>query len=337
MNAGAMSLSAALMIGLLLAVRSLALHRLPKAVFPLLWCAVLVRLFTPFYVIVPIRRAGGGAVPWNDAGWLRGLWLIGAAALAIIFLVTHLLARREYREALPVEHAFAASWLERHSCRRARVYRSDKIGTALTYGILRPVILLPAAMDWEDTDRLECVLAHELAHVKRLDVALKWALAAALCLYWFHPLVWVMYLFANRDIELACDEAALAMLGRDRAGAYARALVAMGAGGKPRPLAGQFGSRMMEERIRAIMTNKKTGICALAAVLAVACGLAAAGFLKAGRVADSATSADYLPDYSDANEGVIPHETGDSVDAAPEYVDEAGTFTGEDYTVSFVQ
>ena len=102
---------------------------------------------------------------------------------------------------------------------------SDQIVSPLTYGILRPVIILPKRMDWEDHNSLYFVLTHELAHIKRWDAAWKLCLAAVLAVHWFNPLVWMMYALANRDIELACDEKVIRTVGSKRRVAYARVLV----------------------------------------------------------------------------------------------------------------
>ncbi|RAZ18687.1 peptidase M56, partial [Klebsiella oxytoca] len=69
----------------------------------------------------------------------------------------------------------------------------------LTYGIIHPVILLPKSTDWTDTERLNYVLEHELAHIRHFDAAAKLALTAAVCVHWFNPLVWLMLSLANRD------------------------------------------------------------------------------------------------------------------------------------------
>ena len=48
--------------------------------------------------------------------------------------------------------------------------------------------------------RLAFVLTHEMAHIRRFDALSKLLLAAAACLHWFNPLVWVMLVLANRDL-----------------------------------------------------------------------------------------------------------------------------------------
>ena len=70
-------------------------------------------------------------------------------------------------------------------------------------GVIHPVIFT------ENHSRImkrDYVLAHELVHIKRFDIITKVVLAVALCIHWFNPLLWVMYVLANRDIELSCDE-----------------------------------------------------------------------------------------------------------------------------------
>ncbi len=80
----------------------------------------------------------------------------------------------------------------------------------MTWGCLRPTILLPAdARDWEQ-ERVRAVLLHELAHVARNDWAAQVLLARTVCaLYWFHPLVWLAAACFRAEAERACDESVL--------------------------------------------------------------------------------------------------------------------------------
>lgn len=202
---------------------------------------------------------------------LAALWLGTALLLAGGFLWSHLRSRRIYAASLPCREGFVLDWLAAHPLRRpvqARV--SDRIAAPLTYGALYPVILLPAGMDWEDREALSCVLAHEHTHIRRFDALRKAFLAAALCLHWFNPLAWVMYVLSNRDVELACDEAVLRG-GADRE-RYALALLELEERrGRWTPSGSHFSGHALEERIKAIMKRKHISITALAAVLVVMC------------------------------------------------------------------
>ena len=94
------------------------------------------------------------------------------------------------------------------------IRRSDRISSPLTFGVLRPVILLPKSTDWSDEDALRFVLEHEFVQVRHFDALFKLALVAAVCIHWCNPLVWAMYILANRDIDLSCDEAVIRRFGR---------------------------------------------------------------------------------------------------------------------------
>ena len=208
------------------------------------------------------------STPGTD-GVLTAVWLAAALALAAWFLWNHLRFRRLCADSLPCEDAFVCGWLAAHPlCRGVRARTSDRVTAPLTYGVLRPVVLLPSGMDWPDRAALSCVLEHEFQHIRRFDTLRKALLAAALCLHWFNPLVWALYILSNRDMELACDEAVTAR-GADRAG-YARTLLRMEEQRGQWGLSGShFSQNALEERIRCIMQYKKTSIAALVAVVTV--------------------------------------------------------------------
>lgn len=201
------------------------------------------------------------------------IWGVGAAALGLYFVVGYWRATREFDMSLPVEHPFCGEWLQRQKekmplRRQIRIRQFDRIGTPLTYGVRRPTILLPNQTLEEQPKTLTYILTHEYVHIRRFDCVSKLLLSAALCLHWFNPLVWVMYVLANRDLELSCDEMVLRLLGIENRSAYAMALLEMeekrsGFGA----LYSAFGKNAIEERIGAIMKMKKRSL--LSVVMAV--------------------------------------------------------------------
>ena len=92
-------------------------------------------------------------------------------------------------------------------------------------GIVRPVIVLPKSLTSSfDPKRMQQVLLHELAHVKRLDLLWGWIPEIARIIYFFHPFVhWVSYRI-RLERELSCDQLAMAHSGQDAAD-YADTLV----------------------------------------------------------------------------------------------------------------
>jgi beta-lactamase regulating signal transducer with metallopeptidase domain len=304
MNIIQMSISAGILILMVVAVRRIAIHKLPKKTFMLLWGMVLIRLSVPFYIPVtselPVNifeTIGGAVMPFTEASgfgefeiipdviqhggtdillptdsgiekqfvtvitlWI--VWSVGALGLALFFLVAHIRRRREYSASLPVEYAYAREWLKEQKIRRCiQIRQSDKVSAPLTYGIFKPIILFPKTIDWQDETKLKYVLTHEIIHIKRFDILTKWLLAAVLCVHWFNPLVWVMYILANRDIELSCDETVLKTFGEKTKSAYAMALVELEENrGAFAPMFTNFSKNALEERTIAIMKTKKISI-----------------------------------------------------------------------------
>ena len=202
------------------------------------------------------------------------IWGIGIGVIAAFFGINYWKGVREFRMSLPVENEFVDEWLSSHQLRRNITIRQyDCIHTPLTYGIFRPVILLPKESLKQPPSTLNFILTHEWVHIRRFDCVTKILLTAALCIHWMNPLVWVMYLLFNRDIELSCDETVLHLLGRNRRSDYALALIDMEEQKSGfASFASGFGRNAIEERIRAIMKMKKASlITILAAVVVVAC------------------------------------------------------------------
>ena len=301
-----MSISAAVMIFVITAIRAISINRLPKKTFLALWGLVLARLLVPFtwpspfsvYSLAKYSGAGqiGGlpianvlpVIPVTTApaavqntaavvgvtprGWI---WGIGLALCTLYFAIAYIRCRFEFMTSQPVENEFTVRWLSEHKCRRSVAIRQTSGITApLTYGIFRPVILMPAETDWTDSKKLQYVLAHEYVHIRRFDGATKLLLTAALCIHWFNPLVWIMYTLANRDLELSCDERVVRMFGETIKSAYALTLIDMEEKKSGlTPLCNHFSKNAIEERIEAIMKIKKTTVCSMVIACAVVAGV----------------------------------------------------------------
>lgn len=216
-------------------------------------------------VAQPVPQAAPSFSDWLPA--LVTIWAVVGAALAVWFVWNYLRNRVCFAQSLPDESALVQAWKVSHPLRRSwQVRVSDRIASPLTYGVLHPVILLPKCMDRTDPAALDGILTHEWTHVQRFDAVAKILFAAALCLHWWNPLVWAMYHFANQDMELACDETVVKRLGRDKRSGYAMTLIDMAQRQTESPaLYANLTQKMMQERIVAIMKNKKTSYLAIGA------------------------------------------------------------------------
>ncbi len=84
--------------------------------------------------------------------------------------------------------------------------QSGDTDVPVTWGVVYPVVLIPAsADDWDEEQRI-AVLTHELAHVKRFDALSQMIGQATLALLWFHPLAWVAVRRMRQEREHACDD-----------------------------------------------------------------------------------------------------------------------------------
>ena len=297
-----MSLTGGVMIAVITLLRALAMNHVPKKTFLALWGAALLRLLVPVslpsplsvYSLLARERAARlpevtaavmrlpSVIPAGQAGaqetaapfpvWSI-VWIAGVLLCAAFFAVAYCKCRREFRMSLPVENDFTRRWLAEHPLRRRLAIRqSDRVASPLTFGVLRPVILMPKAIDWTDERALAYVLEHEFVHIRRFDALWKLLLIAAACAHWFNPLVWAMYVLANRDLELSCDETVVRRFGGARA-SYARVLIGMEAEKSGfAPLCNHFSRTAIEERITAIMKTKKITVISLLLAAALIAG-----------------------------------------------------------------
>ena len=205
------------------------------------------------------------------------LWLAGASTIGLYFIVAHRKFKKDICDALPARDVFVNDWIKKQPPlpfkRNISVKISDKITSPLIYGVFNHVILLPKKITNLNERKLGYVLAHEYMHARRFDCLLKLLFTAALCLHWFNPLVWIMYILANRDVELACDEAVLAELDPTETSNYALTLIELIEHRmKPTTIHAYFSKNGIEERIKAMMMRKRSSFsAAIVSILLVGC------------------------------------------------------------------
>lgn len=213
---------------------------------------------------------------------------------------------------LPVRNDGIEKWLETHPTKRTiTVRQSSLVSSPLTYGVIRPVILLPKTTVWNNEETLHYVLAHELVHIKRFDIITKVVLAVALSIHWFNPLVWVMYVLANRDIELSCDETVIRQFGENTRAVYAKVLISMEETRSGfTPLCNNFSRNAIEERITAIMKTRKTTVVSLVLAALIVAGTTTVFATSA--LAESKGPMDTNYYETETSEGVLTSYTDDN-------------------------
>ncbi len=223
-----------------------------------------------------------GGFSWTLAVGL--LWLVGFLAVGGYMLVSQIRfvsGLVNNRQAFP-EDALSGEWRRRLSRRGMRVYQVKGLPTPCLVG--RHIYVGDQAPDtaWS----LSHILAHEFCHRMQGDNFWTFLRCLLVAVYWFDPLVWAAAFAARQDSELACDEAAVRLLGETQRFAYGRTLLAFLADNCNRkghlgvsPMLEQ-GERGIRERITLLAGQgrpKRTVFAAVLAAVFLICGCAFTG------------------------------------------------------------
>ena len=315
------SLSACLLILAVMLVR-LAFRKAPKALFPVLWAFVGLRLALPFLPesrlsVIPspetlsyetVRYAAHPTVQ-------TGIYAVNSAVNPTLGKVFETPAGGSVSPLYVLTSVMGAIWvigvivmlfyaffcyfhlknrLKTAVLFRDNLYQSEAVTSPFVLGFIRPRIYLPFTLAEAD---LDAVVAHEKAHIACGDVLWKLLGYLFLCVYWFNPLVWLAYILFCRDIEFACDERVIGQLAAEERAAYSEALLAASMP-KARiaacPLA--FGEGNVKERIKRVLSYKKPAFwVVLVAVLA--CAVLAVCFLTdpVGFTVKNPAVGEYIP------------------------------------------
>lgn len=228
--------------------------------------------------------------PLSASGWMKLIWAGGAAVMLGWSMVSLLRLRRKLIGAVKL---------------RENLYLADHISSPFVMGVVKPKIYLPSSVSEREQDY---IILHEKTHIRRLDHVVKLLLFAALCIHWFNPFVWLAFVLAGQDMEMACDEAVLKMRGAEIRADYSESLLKLATGHRffaGAPLA--FGEGDPKHRIRRVLSWKKPAVwlIVLAAVAAIAAavllGTNPAAFDDAAQGAYAAAELLYeAPDYRGA-------------------------------------
>lgn len=303
------SLSGGVIILVVLALR-LVLKNTPKRFICLLWLLAMVRLLLPFSIESPlslqpdpdrlsalrpehsvvqeeipadpmvpadpavtpaVTTPGGSSAPDYDvvigdtvmahpdivtidtAAIYAGVWAVVACGFLLYTAASYVLLRRKVRDAVPVVEG---------------IYECAAIDAPFLLGYFRPRIYLPVGLPLQD---LDFILAHEQAHIRRLDNWTKLLGFLCLALHWFNPLVWAAYILLCRDMEMACDEQVVRNMSAADRKAYSGALLNCAAGHRlvsACPVA--FGEVSVKQRILKVLNYRRPAFwISIIAVIAI--------------------------------------------------------------------
>ena len=222
---------------------------------PLAQAADTVRILAGAPAAAPALPATAPAAVQAAAPWYAGL------------TVWHLLAAVWVAGVLVL--AVRAVWAYRRLCRQVALacktpdgcYSGACVPAPFTLGIVRPRIYLPAGLAGP---MRAAVLLHERTHLRRGDPIIKPLFYAVACLHWFNPLAWLAFRQLEREMEAACDEAAVRGCDAAARNAYCETILRYALQGRLAPGSLAFGQGSAKTRIVHLLRYRRLGGLALA-------------------------------------------------------------------------
>lgn len=228
------------------------------------WDAQPVAMSTPAHITaVNLSYPGTGASVFY---LLAGLWAAGVAFM-LIKLVTGLYgtARLSHQSEKVAGYPWMQllQWFRDRTPlkRRVQLLKSSQVTVPATWGMIKPVVMLPEESNQWPLDQCSSVLFHELSHVKRRDFPIRFLARLSCSLYWFNPLCWMVFRRLKREQEKACDE--MVLQSGVKASTYASHLLQMkkaadlgGPGQQPAAAIAMAGKSEFNERMHSILKKQ---------------------------------------------------------------------------------
>ena len=198
--------------------RQLPVHALAWAIPSATLAAPLIALGRIQVTATSIAPLQGSSDATSAAWLLRLLLLVYVMGVCAVLVPTALgiaRARLRLRRALRVhggrwQRAIDDVRATQHIARPVRLYVDVSVAVPMTWGFVRPVVVLPRAATSWNNDQLRIVLMHELGHIRARDWVFNLVARIVCAVYWFHPGVWWVARQLRDDCELACDDRVIA-------------------------------------------------------------------------------------------------------------------------------
>ncbi len=167
-------------------------------------------------------------ISWS--GMFAAVWIFGVLVVLLLTLRRGMLFRRRLRNCKHISDSEILELVRQHKLslhvkRRITLIECSDGATPAVFGYFKPYIIMPTAfMKGMDINKINCILLHEICHIKRHDILKSYAWLVAKAVHWFNPLVWIAYKMVKDDIELCCDGMVLREL-EDKRYEYTQSLI----------------------------------------------------------------------------------------------------------------
>ena len=232
---------------------------------------------------------------------LAAVWAVGVALLAVRAVWGYLRLSRQVALACKTPDG---------------CFSGPCVPAPFTLGLLRPRVYLPAGL--AGTAR-EAVILHERTHIRRGDPLTKPLFYAVACLHWFNPLAWLAFREFERDMEAACDEAAVRGQSSAARSAYCESILRFAMQGRGVPGSLAFGQGSAKTRIVHLLHYRRLGAGAM-----VVCAVVIAASMTACMMQPTLQDTPATGETAATPETAQPEETP-APTAAPEVVSAAAS------------
>ncbi len=147
------------------------------------------------------------------------VWVFGILLLSLRFIgnLVYLQRMKNYR-VIPLNKNWQDKLLSLEEKlgmkQKIQLLQSSLTKVPLVIGFIKPVILIPlSALSGLSTKEIECIIAHELAHIKRNDYFINILQKIVEILFFYHPAVWWISTVVKMERENCCDDIAISLTG----------------------------------------------------------------------------------------------------------------------------
>lgn len=278
-----MILASDILILIVIILRSVCGKSTPRRMFVWFWIISITRRLLPirgrgkYKIPVPVfqnnyeikEMISGEKVVNGTISFVLLVWITGAIICLLLLLYRYYKEYTMLSPSLPCNLS-TEDFINKVTTRHIEVRVSDQVVIPITFGLIKPVILIPKFMEHDNNMILKHVIIHETIHIVRRDNLLKLFTFVIGALNWFDPCVWMLRYFLAKDIEIACDEKVIRCIGKKERTEYVSSLYKMSdVNLKTFWLASQFGTNALLERSECIMKHRRSWLAILSAAVLI--------------------------------------------------------------------
>ena len=223
------SMKSLFLLAIIFLVRPILNKKAFRSASLVLWIVLLIYLISPYELEIGIESVKGNSILLvitnffdHSLGWLINKIgyiffklnrIIGSILIFAYLLIKINKFYKVMESSVLIDNSLCKKKIREFGLKRkVEIYINNNLKTPLTFGILKPKIILQDYI-LADEKLLDHVLIHEIMHIKKFHILLNHLVNIVACLYWFNPILWLSLKYLDQDIEINCDKLVVENLG----------------------------------------------------------------------------------------------------------------------------